>query len=185
MPFLAADISVPWIIVAMIFISFLRFLLERIKGTGPAEEDLDQPPWSRQPDGAPSAPPDHPRPPSASEELRRFLETLREEPQPAPPPPTARPVAPVAQRAAPPPPPAAAVPPEPPVQTVTADQKAAAHAYRKRFKFPTPSESRLLAAPRRSLASWLRDPDSLRHAVVLREVLGPPIALRPRDQDLH
>ena len=46
------------------------------------------------------------------------------------------------------------------------------------FPVPEPARRRQQATPRRGLGAVLRDPVSLKQAIVLAEVLGPPISLR-------
>jgi len=121
------------------------------------------------------------------EELQRFLRTLageeQEKPAPRPPPPpraaTARP-----QRTAP-----------SPRKDKPARQTPASHPQRPRTKMPaTPAAPHIgstavtdlgarnavrMARRRAELRRDLRRPESLRGAILLREVLGPPLALRP------
>ena len=60
-----------------------------------------------------------------------------------------------------------------------AEAKAAAMS-RAQFESPISSVGQAAAVARSALADDLRDPDSLRRAFILREILGPPVALRPR-----
>lgn len=183
MPILA-DISVPWIIVAMIFISFLRFVLDRFKATEDLEQDVDQP--ARPPHPRPLEPPPVPAKSSsadsAAEEFRRLLKTLQEAQQPPPPPRSSQERSRPVPAPTPPPPPAPAPSRTPAPRPVSTREHEAALAFRQHAAKPAPS-----AAPSQTptLAVLLSDPAAIRHAVILREVLGPPIALQPHDAELH
>ena len=49
---------------------------------------------------------------------------------------------------------------------------------RTRFESPVSGGAQAAAVARRALTDDLGDPDALRRAFVLREILGPPVALR-------
>ncbi|MEM0968076.1 MAG: hypothetical protein AAGJ31_01890 [Verrucomicrobiota bacterium] len=173
------DLNVPWIIVAMIFISFLRFIVDNLRKKNEDEEDEDFEDWDEDeatetaPQQRGSAPPPvvARRSPtsqtsSPGDELRRFLESLREpEVQPSKPPP-------------PPPPPE---PEEVPQRTeVSAEQKEAAKAFQSRSIGTRSTSSH---GTNLDLQELLGDPAALRKAILLREILGPPAALRDQGHE--
>ncbi len=101
------------------------------------------------------------------------------------------------QPAAPPPPRASEAAPPPPPRRQPAAQSGPNQAARKRLReslqreetayHQTPADSRTSSATRLTSAVVrdLREPQSLRKAIVLREILGPPVSMRnpsPSDQ---
>ena len=167
---LIADVDFPWVIVAMIFIMFFRWLTDRLgKRFGESGEDEDFTRFEteqevRETTGRASPPP----PPvqgsdAPAQQLKRFLETIAEgiEVQPQAPAPQA-----------PSPAPARTTPPPAPRTEPSDAQRRAAHHYqevmaaRRRHRPPTTGHPLHL------------NPQTLRQAIILKEVLDAPRALR-------
>ncbi len=185
----ADPMSVPFIVRAglddliPVIIVFTVIITRIIKAARAAKPLQPPPPPDR------SVPPDAPRQPARepADELREFLEALSggEPARPKPPPPRT-PVQPVPRqpilRAAPPPPPARPMMAEramaQPTQRPVPARKTQPQPPRTlpRSVYAHTTETNPL---RDSLTASLRGRQSLRNAWLLREVLGPPVGLRP------
>ncbi len=132
-----------------------------------------------------------PRQRSAWEDLGLELEEIFREPQPERPEPrepepvTAAPAPiPVPPRPLPTTPPPEWMPPAspPPPQVVSMEalevDREAEHV-RFHDRYVAPSRPPIRSVPRAPLAAQMHDPNELRRAIILQEVLGPPRALRP------
>jgi hypothetical protein len=188
----ASILDHPWLVLIFVAIGFVRWLTEKAKD-------------SKTPSTPPAPPPAEPisrsNPQSEEERIRRFLEALgqpRGAQPPAPvarrpavprtvahiPPPLRSPLPPL--KTVPPPLPTAVEPPPMPAQPAPQLFKPTT-AGESRFEIRPPGESDDL--PRRSgkvtqadtFASRLKTAQSLRDAIILREILGPPRSLQPID----
>lgn len=169
--YLLAEADVPWVIVAFIFIAFIRWIFEQIAlrrnppELVPEDEDEFEEGYERQ------ATPQQNAPETASADLRKFLESLAgipEEPATPPPPPQERPK----------PPP---VPVDRKVEKpkLTRDEQIALNRLKERqAKQKAREERKKRESHPTALRSMLRNPDSLRTAFVLKEILDKPKALR-------
>jgi hypothetical protein len=182
----------PWLVLIFVAIGFVRWLIQKAKDS----TDVSQPP---------AAPPAEPiprsNPQSEEERIRRFLEALGQPRGAQPPAPVARratvrrevtPVPPPLRSPLPPlktvpPPLPTAVEPRPMLEQVEPRVFKPAMAGESRFEIRPPGEAD--DEPRRSgkvtqpdtFAGRLRTAQSLRDAIVLREILGPPRSLQPID----
>jgi hypothetical protein len=190
---LAANIfEHPWIVLVFAAIGFVQWLMKKAKDSN----DVSKPP-----EPPPAEPISRSNPQSEEERIRRFLEALGQPRGAQPPPPVARrttlprtvahvppplrsPLPPL--KTVPPPLPSAVQPPPMPEQLEPRVFKPAT-AGESRFEIRPPGEADDL--PRRSgkvtqpdtFAGRLKTAQSLRDAIVLREILGPPRSLQPID----
>ncbi len=143
----------------------------RAEPVNPEEKRLREEAWRRQVEASPQAPrPARDKPSDPWSQVRKALEEALETaqaPKPVAPP---RPVRP----AAPPPPPPRAVAPPSPVPPPSPSRPALAAAE----SFPESAPATVRRARREPLADLLARPASVRQAVLLREILGPPKALQ-------
>ena len=162
--------AIIWLII--IVASIVAQVIKSAREAGPGRKSLH-------PNAPPPVPPTGPS--SEADELRQFLESLggaQQTTAPRPPPPPPRPTA---RRPAPPPVPTATVTPAAPVRPVPRRRAAAPTAP----IAPAPATKRRRvnrtrnAVQRKVLMMAVRDRDTLQEAILLREVLGPPIAMRP------
>ncbi len=159
----------PWVIVVMMFIAFVQWIMGKLRGTedvlpdATLEEEL--PPPANRPRQTASAPPpippaqpqSAPTTPTTLQEWRRLLEAMKEaqvETNKPPPPPAPKRVAP-----SPPPPIPIQAPASSPPPRVTTARTATK---------TTASDSGTLRIT----------PKSIRDAVILKEILDPPLSLR-------
>ncbi len=162
-----ADLGDYWIIIAMIFIAFFRWLFsDRRRVDQPMEEDFEpeiEP--QRQPQSAPPPVPARPAQEQAdpAAELRRFLEQMTGQvAQPAPPPPVPK-----------------QQPPAKPAETrveLTQEEKRALERLQRQERLRGSALS--ASGPSPSLQALLATPDSLKKAVLLKEILDRPVAFR-------
>ncbi len=139
-------------------------------GLDQEEEDRD---FSPAPPSRPTAPTPYP-----FRELKDLFEQLKEPtPAPTPPPPQRLPPPlPVHRRAAPPPP---TPPPAPKVFVPTPTQAfPSSHHVHRQFTEAVAHRDRPVSAKLTGLRRELATPKALRQAILIREVLGPPKALR-------
>ncbi len=160
----------PWIIVAMIFIAFVRWLMDRLNRGNRGPEDFEAD-FELEPDQqAPARPPRPPRPASyedPQDELRRFLESLREGPPAEPE--VEEPPAPVlVEETAQPTPPPPPLPAAPPARSIP------------KARLPKPlyttPDMKAVLSPR--YAALLADQRDLQNAFVLKEIFDPPVSMR-------
>lgn len=167
------------VVIAMVFIAFFRWLIDRIRGVNPEQEEEEEryedffdEEEEKQRSGPPPIPAgrqqtaqDHP-----ADELRQFLEQLSGAGSSTPPPP------PVQQTAVTPPPPPVEVKPK---QTLTKAEREALERIKKgEEKFGVSSlHSHQSDKPSVSVHDLLKDPNSIRSAVVLKEILDEPKGL--------
>ena len=165
--------EIVWVIIALVVVIARIIRAQRETGVQPQSPDPSRQP--RPPEGNPQA------------ELQRFLRTLagEEEPvqaphtQPPPPPPQARRVQPAARRAPRPAPvpvarPAMAVTPKGQTRQGTGKEAVAGLGLTDLSAGNTATQTRLQADLRRDL----RQTHALRRGILLREILGPPVAMR-------
>jgi len=189
-------------LVFLLFIlgALLFQLLTRAAGTASKDSDEETEP---EPQSRPRPPTPRPRPMSDQERIREFLEALGQPPTAAPPPPVAhRTPPPVSVMPRPtyqkpvvlphvppfgsPLPPLTTRPPEQPSfevhehqtppESPPATAKSAADAYAAATQLPVAAQQ-----PQTHFATLLRSTSSLRDAIVLREIFGPPRSLQPLD----
>jgi len=179
-----AETEVPWYIVALIFIAFIRWIIEQIRGRGGdnyvEEEQAEQDEYherSQRHEGSGSEP---------ASDLRKFLESLAgEEPEPEPEPERQRPTPPPVPQTQPPPVPVEAASPykqktiERP--NLTSEEKAALERIKERQGMASRRERRKQSGGGVSLRSMLRNKANLRQAYILKEILDKPIALRDEE----
>jgi hypothetical protein len=191
----ASILEHPWLILIFVAIGFIRWLTEKAKDS----KDVPQPP-----EPPPIEPIQRSNPQSEEERIRRFLEALGQPRGAQPPPPVARkstvrrvvtpapppfgsPLPPL--KTAPPPLPSAPDPPPMPAQLQQPQVLRPAPSSEPRFEIRAVGEaedparrSGKVARPEPStLGGRLKTAQSLRDAIVLREIFGPPRSLQPVD----
>ena len=161
---LLAETDFPWVVVVMMFIAFVQWIMGKLRGSEPEMPEFngqveveDSPAPIRPPSQGPPPIPVRPAPvqPNSADELRRFLETVvvAQAPVKAAPPLSPQPIA---------------LPKTPPAVPVM-----------RRQPVQVPIEPR----KRSTRASGLRlTPQSIRDAVILKEILDPPLSMRDDGQ---
>jgi hypothetical protein len=191
----ASILDHPWLILIFVAIGFVRWLTEKAKDS----KDVPQPP-----EPPPTEPIQRSNPQSEEERIRRFLEALGQPRGAQPPPPVARrstvrrvvtPAPPPFGSPLPPlktvPPPLPAAPQPPPMPTQLQQQKSLRSTMESEPRFEIRALGEAEDASRRSskvarpepstLGGRLKTAQSLRDAIVLREIFGPPRSLQPVD----
>jgi hypothetical protein len=191
----ASILDHPWLVLIFVAIGFVRWLTEK------AKDSKNVPP---PPEPPPIEPIQRSNPQSEEERIRRFLEALGQPRGAQPPPPVARrstvrrvvtpapppfgsPLPPL--KTAPPPLPSALEPAPMPAQLQQPQVMRPAPLSEPTFEIRAPGEtddpsrkSAKVARPEPStLGGRLKTAQSLRDAIVLREIFGPPRSLQPVD----
>jgi hypothetical protein len=192
----ASILDHPWLVLIFVAIGFVRWLTEKAKGS----KDIPQPP-----EPAPVEPIQRSNPQSEEERIRRFLEALgqpRGAQPPAPvaprstvrrvvtpaPPPFGSPLPPL--KTVPPPLPSASEPPPMPAQLPPPPQllrplPISESTFEIRAVGETDDRSRrstkVTQAEPSTLGGRLKTAQTVRDAIVLREIFGPPRSLQPVD----
>tara|TARA_R110002096_G_scaffold403766_3_gene601351 strand:+ start:59961 stop:60464 length:504 start_codon:yes stop_codon:yes gene_type:complete len=163
LPALLADLGDYWVIIAMIFIAFFRwFFTER--GRTQEEEEFEYEPDQMEDSGPPPIPGEaRSKEPEGAEDLRRFLEQLAGKPAEPPPPPVQA---------------VRAIPVEKPVEAPALSKEEIEALERIKTQVDHYAPEAPKQRSHRSLRLLLSDSASLRNAILLKEILDKPVALK-------